>query len=134
MQNDSANGVLRVHVRTAGGALPVKGARVTVSTASRAPDDELLRILYTDLSGTTEDLVLPAPSASASLEADAEGPVNAEYSVSAEMRGFYGVRHSFVAVYDGVVSIQNILLIPTAEGIGTAGGVIRFDENGTPDL
>ena len=134
MTDPISTGTLRVHVRTAGGVLPVRGARITVSTAAASPDGDLLHILYSDPSGTVPEMTLPAPPASNSLSPDEGGDVCTEYTVTADCPGYYPVLHSFVPVYAGVVSVQTVLLIPTAVGVPSPSGYLVYDRRGIPAL
>ena len=63
MQNEyTQNGALIVSVYTASGAIPIEGAIVTVYGGD-ASDSGVKTVLYTDRSGNTEKIVLPAPPA-----------------------------------------------------------------------
>lgn len=102
------NGYLQVFVRTAGGSLPVEGARVLVESAT------LSRELTTDRSGRTARIPLPAPSAAASLTAGAKTPF-ALYRVTTEKEGFYRQVTENVPVFAGIGSLQPVMLIGLAE-------------------
>jgi hypothetical protein len=102
------NGYLQVFVRTAGGSLPVEGARVRVESAT------LLRELVTDKSGRTARIPLPAPAASDSLSAGVRNPF-ALYRVRVEKEGFYPQLTENVPVFAGVGSLQPITLVGLAE-------------------
>lgn len=102
------NGFLQVFVRTAGGSLPVEGARVLVESAT------LVRELTTDRSGRTARIPLPAPAAASSLTAGAPTPF-ALYRVTTEKEGFYRQVTENVPVFAGVGSLQPVTLIGLAE-------------------
>ena len=102
------NGFLQVFVRTAGGSLPVEGARVRVEGAT------LLRELTTDRSGRTARIPLPAPAAAGSLTAGTRTPF-ALYRVRVEKEGFYPQLTENVPVFAGVGSLQPVTLIGLAE-------------------
>ena len=66
-ENYSATGTLIVAVSTAGGALPVEGALVTVR-GSKPENSGVLSVVTTDRSGRTPRITLPAPPAADSAE------------------------------------------------------------------
>ena len=103
------SGYLRVIVSTGDGALPVKGARVTV----RGEDGEE-RVLTTDESGLTERIELPAPARVQSLDALSPTPF-ARYSVTVEKDGFYLQRTGDVPIFSGISARQPINLIGISE-------------------
>lgn len=102
-------GILAVRVYTAGGALPVAGATVTVSAEDG--EEDFLRVLYTDESGKTPPLNLAAPPASASLSPGGARPY-AIYRIRVESNGYYPHENRRVPVFAGVRSVQGVELIP----------------------
>lgn len=124
-------GFMTVSVRTAGGALPVENVTVAVSRDG----GEVLAVLITDSAGRSRTLELPAPPRENSLEPDG-GQVSSLYTVDAYRDGFYEVIISSIPVFDGVTSIQQILLVPVAEGDAPLQpkDLTRFDISGYPEL
>ena len=109
--DEQGMGFMTVSVRTAGGALPVENVSVAVSRDG----GEVIAVLITDSAGRSSTLELPAPPRKNSLEPNG-GQVSYLYTVDAYRDGFYEVIVSSVPVFDGVTSIQQILLVPVAEG------------------
>lgn len=109
------SGGLRVSVRTADGALPIGGARVSVWGEEREP----IATLLTDRSGVTEVLALPAPRAAASLSPGSDAAY-AVYRLAVEREGYYRQENAQVPIFDGVLSLQNAALIPRAPYEGNA--------------
>ncbi len=105
-------GLLTVAVRTAGLALPVCGAMVTVTEAEAMSPP--LRVLVTDDSGRTAPLELPAPQAEGSLTPGAAVRPYAIYRILVEKEGYYPHENEQVPVFAGVASLQPAELIPLA--------------------
>ena len=103
-----SSGFLQVFVRTADGALPVAAARVRIFGG------DVDRTEYTDRSGKTPRVALPAPSAKLSQSSENKTPF-ALYGVTVTKEGFYTQSTENVPIFDGVSSLQPVLLIGLAE-------------------
>ena len=101
-------GTLTVVVNTAGGALPVPGAQVTVRSLE---EDGFLRVLTTDENGRTPTLILEAPPTANSLAPGGTRPY-AVYSVTVAKDGFYTNENKEVPLFAGVNSVQPAELLP----------------------
>ncbi len=112
---EQGKGFITVNVRTADGALPVEGASVTVST-SDGINSTVVAVMFTDSGGISEVVSLPAPSRSESQSPGNE-PVCSYYTIDTGRTGFYSVVNTNVPVFDGVTSVQQVLLVPLAGGI-----------------
>ena len=137
----TGQGKLVFQITTAGGAIPLEGAEVTLRQ-SRGPTDaggDVLSVLYSGRDGKTEALTLPAPARGYSLEPARDGaPVPyALYNADVRMDGFYKQSYIRIPVFDGITSIQRASLIPLPEN-GFEGGVRPdgsvFIEGENPDL
>ena len=137
----TGQGKLVFQITTAGGAIPLEGAEVTLRQ-SRGPTDaggDVLSVLYSGRDGKTEALTLPAPARGYSLEPARDGaPVPyALYNADVRMDGFYKQSYIRIPVFDGITSIQRASLIPLPEN-GFEGGVRSdgsvFIEGENPDL
>ena len=137
----TGQGRLVFQITTAGGAIPLEGAEVTLRQ-SRGPTDaggEVLSVLYSGRDGKTEVLPLPAPARGYSLEPARDGaPVPyALYNADVRMDGFYKQSYIRIPVFDGITSIQRASLIPLPEN-GYEGGTRpdgeMFVEGENPDL
>ena len=137
----TGQGKLVFQITTAGGAIPLEGAEVTLRQ-SRGPTDaggDVLSVLYSGRDGKTEVLTLPAPARGYSLEPARDGaPVPyALYNADVRMDGFYKQSYIRIPVFDGITSIQRASLIPLPEN-GFEGGVRPdgsvFIEGENPDL
>ncbi len=112
----SATGTLIVSVYTAGGALPVPDAQVTVRFSDRE-NSGILTVASTDRSGNTPRIPLPAPPA-ASSETPGNAVPYAKYTIEVEKESFYPRSFSEVPVFAGVTSVQPVNLIPQSEYSG----------------
>ena len=122
------SGYITVVARTAGGALPVANAIVTVKDEK----GNILYVTFTDASGKTTRLAVPAPpKANSSAPGTAEPPFYT-YNIDTDKQGFVSVRNLSVPVYPGITSIQPVELLPIAEG--QSGNPITFNESGAPSL
>ena len=137
----TGQGKLVFQITTAGGAIPLEGAEVTLRE-SRGPTDtggDVLAVLYSGRDGKTELLTLPAPARGYSLEPARDGaPVPyALYNADVRMEGFYKQSYVRIPVFDGVTSIQRASLIPLPEN-GYEGGTRpdgeTFVEGENPNL
>ena len=137
----TGQGKLVFQITTAGGAIPLEGAEVTLRQ-SRGPTDaggDVLSVLYSGRDGKTEVLPLPAPARGYSLEPARDGaPVPyALYNADVRMDGFYKQSYIRIPVFDGITSIQRASLIPLPEN-GFEGGTRPdgsvFIEGENPDL
>lgn len=137
----TGQGKLVFQITTAGGAIPLEGAEVTLRQ-SRGPTDaggDVLSVLYSGRDGKTEVLTLPAPARGYSLEPARDGaPVPyALYNADVRMDGFYKQSYIRIPVFDGITSIQRASLIPLPEN-GFEGGTRpdgeTFYEGESPDL
>ena len=140
-ESPTGQGILVFQITTAGGAIPLEGAEVTLRQ-SRNPTDpggDVIAVLSSGRDGKTEALPLPAPARSYSLEPSRDGaPIPyALYNADVRMEGFYKQSYVSIPVFDGVTSIQRASLIPLPEN-GYEGGTRpdgeMFVEGENPDL
>lgn len=129
---EEGKGYLRIRVWTADGALPVENAIVTISDYNgEESGGEILYSLRTDNGGLTQVVFLPAPPKSNSQH-PGETPPYSLYTVAVSKEGYYTVENVGVMVFDGVVAIQPVNLIPFSESdaiAGTSSGKIVIMEN-----
>ncbi len=107
-------GYLQVEVTTGDGAVPVAKAAVIVTQEING-QSYLVTMKQTNMSGATEIIPLPAPSASFSEAPDPTERPFSEYNVTVYQKGFYTVPKVTVPIFDTVKSIQPVTLIPLAE-------------------
>lgn len=125
------NGYITVNVRTAGGALPVENAVVTVKDSGGA----ILAVFFTDRDGKTPRLKVLAPPRANSESPGAASPPFFNYNIDTDKEGFVSVRNVDVPVYPGITSVQTVDLIPISEGSSRLpGDVISYTEGTPPNL
>ena len=126
-------GYLKIRATSAGGALPVEGAVVTVSNYRDGGDGELIASLRTNEGGLTPKVALSAPPASDSMMPGATRPY-ALYNVNVTKDGFYPVESIAVPIFDRIVAVQPIDMVPLTEAESIAGadsaGIMIYE---TPD-
>ena len=122
------SGYITLAVKTAGGALPVENAVVTVKDSAGS----ILYVVFTDKSGRTPPLIVPAPPKANSSAPNTGEPPFYTYNIDTDKGGYVSVRNVSVPVYPGITSIQTVELLPIAEGQG--GNPITFNESGAPNL
>lgn len=138
----SGQGKLVFQITTAGGAIPLPGAEITVRRFRSASDGnggEVIAVLYSGGDGKTDTLTLPAPARGFSLEPALDGaPVPyALYDADVNLDGYGNQSYIRIPVFDGITSIQRASLIPLPEN-GYSDGLRpdgdRFYEGESPDL
>ena len=135
-------GKLVFQITTAGGAIPLEGAEITLRNSRSVSDGNggaVIAVLFSDRDGKSEVLTLPAPARSLSLEPAKDGaPVPyALYHADVRLRGFYGQSYIRIPVFDGITSIQRASLIPLPEDgfeDGARPDGEKFYEGESPDL
>ena len=116
-------------MRTAGGAVPVSRAIVTV----KDENETLMAVFFTDENGNTPSLKVGAPPKENSSAPNAGGAPFSVYNIDTDKAGYISVRNINVPVYSGVTSVQPVELVPVSEG-GKYGGSVRYNENLSPNL
>ncbi len=138
----AGEGKLVFQVTTAGGAIPLSGAEITVRAFRSLSDDdrgEVLAVLHSGNDGKSEMLTLPAPAKTLSLEPAKDGNPTpyALYDADVYLDQFYRQSYIRIPVFDGITSIQRVSLIPLPEN-GYSDGLHpdseRFVEGESPNL
>lgn len=111
----TGNGSLSVQAFTAGQALPIENVKITI-TSDEPQTKDIHEVRYTNSSGRTEPIVLPAPSLFLSQQSQNTIRPYAIYKIVSEAEGYTANNLPRDAiVFDQIESIQNIELIPTRE-------------------
>ncbi len=131
---EQGQGFITVNVRTAGGALPVEGALITIKTED-GENSTVVAVMLTDSAGTSDIVALPAPSRENSQQ-PGNTNVCSFYTIDTDRDGYYHVVNENVPVYDGVTAIQQVLLVPVAGGRAdlTPYDLTRFTSGQLPNL
>ncbi len=111
----TGNGNLIIQAFTAGQAIPIENVKITV-TSDEPQTQNVSETKYTDSSGRTESISLPAPSLFLSQQAQNTLRPYAVYKITSDIDG-YTTNSTLqnAMVFDQIESIQNIELIPIRE-------------------
>ena len=124
-------GYIVVRVSTARGAIPLAGAEVIVRQNELENSTDILASMLSSNSGLTARIALPAPSRKLS-----ESPGNAKpfatYNIEVRADGYFTQNYNEVAVFDGITSYQNAILIPLPDNAKTDN--YTFDERDGVDV
>lgn len=141
--SQSGTGYLLVHVATAGGAIPLEGARVDILTYQPESQSEpqtrgdTVASLVSGTDGNTVRIPLSAPPKALSESPNATATPYALYSAVVTLDGYYSQSYAGIPIFDGISSIQPVILIPLPEN-GTQGlpreDSIRYFEGRSADL
>ena len=136
----SGEGYLIVQVSTAGGAIPLPGAIVTVRDYDPENGGDVgnaISSMVTDRSGKTPILPLPAPSRTLAQSPGSDILPYALYSIDVQTDRYYENYYINVPIFDGIVAVQPAVLqpLPDNEFADNAGyGTQIFFESQNPDL
>lgn len=113
----SNTGTLQVRVYTSEAQVPVEGATVVVTGTGERGKLELISVQATDRSGLVRPITIATPQTADSTSPDLSGNGRpfALCSVWAEHPGFAMLRVEGVQIFPGVVTEQNMELIPLEE-------------------
>lgn len=113
MRNGS-QGMLRVQVFAADRSFPISGARVTVDVPFLTGGREIFSGV-TDADGIADNIVLPAPDRSLSLDENNTAEPFALYNIRVTHPNYAAGEYENIAVFDSVKSIQPVRLVPLTE-------------------
>lgn len=111
---NGSQGMLRVQVFAADRSFPISGARVTVDVPFMTGGRELFSGV-TDADGIADNIVLPAPDRSLSLDEDNTAEPFALYNVRVTHPNYAAGEYENIAVFDSVKSIQPVRLVPLTQ-------------------
>ncbi|MBQ8431401.1 MAG: hypothetical protein IJX28_00805 [Clostridia bacterium] len=134
----TGTGYLIVHVTTARGAIPLEGALVTIRDyeADEENGGTLVSSLVSGADGNTELLALKTHPRSESLTSGNPKPYST-YVAEVRLEGFSDQTFIGIPIFDGIVAIQPVDLIPLPEQSGALPSSPennRFFENVENDL
>ncbi len=107
------NGYLAVRVYTSQAQLPIEGANVTVTQAT-PNGTRLLATRITDRSGNISPVEIATPDRSESLQAGIRIPFTS-VDITADYPGYERILVENAQIFSGVLSQQNLELIPIEE-------------------
>ena len=104
-------GVLQVEVSSGSNAVPIIEAAVIVKRRG-IDSDSFVCLRFTDRSGKTDDIELPAPETELSLKSETADVSFSMYLVSVYKNGYFPVIDLEVPVFAKIKSIQPVMFIP----------------------
>lgn len=108
----TGQGSLIIQAFTADQALPIENVKITI-TSNEPQTESINEVRYTNSSGRTEPVFLPAPSLFFSQQPQSTFRPYAVYNILSEIEGYTSSsRPQTAMVFDKIESIQNISLIP----------------------
>ena len=103
-------GTLYFKITAGDGAIPISNAKITVYGEGINET-----VLYTDESGISCDIILPAPDKETSLSPNQKDPY-AKYNAKIEKDGYIPVRILGIEVFDGIKSVSEMDMQPYPKG------------------
>ena len=117
---DTGTGYLTVQVTTAGGAIPLEGARINIRSypeeESSVPSSrgDVIASLTSGRDGNTVRIPLSAPPRKLA-QRPGNGPPYALYQAEISREGYYDQAYIGIPIFDGITSVQPAILIPLPE-------------------
>lgn len=108
---NTGGGMLEFRVFTAREALPIEGAKITVSVRIDG-SEHVMYTAVTDRSGETAATVLPAPSKELSQNSENRVQPFSLYDAAVEKESYAKVLLRDIPMFDGVRSVQSVAMIP----------------------
>ncbi len=108
---NNRRGTARFRTYTARGALPVKGAKITVYKTIGG-QKHIFYNLITDMSGQTPVISLPAPPKELSIAPESTVNPYSVYNADVIAEGFNDVLISNMPIFEGILSVQKVALVP----------------------
>ena len=125
------SGSLQIRVYTAGGALPVPGARTVIRNTE---GQRILGSVVSDRSGSCAPLAVATPPRENSLSPEGAEPVCSFCDIITTCEGYFPVTHRSIPVYEGVTSVQGVEMIPASSVAPLPGGITDFPGAGLTGL
>ncbi len=135
-------GYLIIHVTTAGGAIPLEGAKIDIqkyekeSESTPATRGDTIASPVSGADGNTVRIPLSAPPKILS-SSPGNGTPYALYTANVTLDGYSSQSFAGIPIFDGITSIQPVILVPLPEN-GSTGiprpDSVRFFEGMNPEL
>ena len=104
-------GFIQLRAYTSAAQFPLENVAVTVT----APDGTAIAMRLTDRSGRIEPIAIPVPDASESQSPDPPELPFARVNLYARLKDYLQIENEDLQVFAGVVTNQNLEMIPLAE-------------------
>ena len=107
----NATGFIAVRVSTAGGAIPLEGAAVSIR-GEDAENSGAIRSVTTNSDGLTDKIELPTPQKALSTSPNSPSRPYSVYNIDVFKEGYIPLYFTNVPVFPGVISIQPAVMVP----------------------
>lgn len=113
-RRNGSRGMLKIQASAADGSFPISGADVTIRVPFLTGGTDIFRGV-TDVDGIIDNISLPAPNRSLSLDEDNTSEPFALYNITVSHPGFVRGEFMNVPIFDSVKSIQPVELVPLTQ-------------------
>ena len=121
--NLASTGYITVHAYTSFAQLPVKDVAISITAA----DGTAIAMALTDRNGQIKQIPIPVPDREASLSPNpGERPFTSE-NIFARSRGYEQAEYENLQIFPGIITNQNVELIPLSELPGAWNQTAIFD-------
>lgn len=117
-----STGYIQVRAYASRAAIPLENVAITVT----APDGTALAMRLTNRSGKIIPIEIPVPDKEESLHPDPNAPPFAAVNLYARLHGYGQIEIENLQVFSGVVTVQNLELIPLSEMPGAWNETVLF--------
>lgn len=121
-----STGKLKINITSILASRPITGATIRISYTGEP--NKVIEEVTTDLSGQTDEISLPAPDESLSLEPSAKQPYS-EYNLEITAPGFETIEIIGADIFPNVTAIQNAQMIPMNDALGATAESFTIPEN-----
>lgn len=106
-----STGYIRVRAYQSRAELPLKDVAVAIT----ATDGTAIALRLTDRSGLTDAIEIPVPDPEAGLTPDTGEIPFTTVNIYARLKGYEQIENENVQVFPGIVTVQDLEMIPLAE-------------------
>lgn len=121
--NLASTGYITVHAYTSFAQLPVKDVAISITAA----DGTAIAMALTDRNGQIKQLPIPVPDREASLSPNPGEKPFTSVNLFARARGYEQAEYENLQIFPGIITNQNVELIPLSELPGAWNQTAIFD-------
>lgn len=121
--NLASTGYITVHAYTSFALLPVKDVAISIT----ATDGTAIAMALTDRNGQIKQIPIPVPDREASLSPNPGEKPFTSVNLFARARGYEQAEYENLQIFPGIITNQNVELIPLSELPGAWNQTAIFD-------
>ena len=121
--NLASTGYITVHAYTSFAQLPVKDVAISITAA----DGSAIAMALTDRNGQIKQIPIPVPDREASLSPNPGEKPFTSVNLFARARGYEQAEYENLQIFPGIITNQNVELIPLSELPGAWNQTAIFD-------